>query len=106
MSLSLQYQANILDRIIVRWIMRLEIVNALLLGEVASPKTTMEKSIGNEEGSLIPRGRETPDRIQGHKLRENEAPRTMNMTIEVLIYTSCKWIVDPDPIKVPKKTFD
>ena len=40
--------------------MRSEIVNALLLGEAASPSTTMEKWISNEdEGSLIPIGRET-----------------------------------------------
>ena len=47
--------------------MRSKIVNVLLLREVASPRKAMDKWIGNEEeGSLIPRGRETPDRIQGH----------------------------------------
>ena len=59
-----------------------EIVKALLLGEVASPRTTMEKSIGNKkEDSLIPRGRQTLHRIQGHKLQGNAEPTTMNMAI-------------------------
>ena len=43
--------------------------NVLFLGEVVSPRKTMEKWIGNEEeGALIPRSRETPNRIQGHEL--------------------------------------
>ena len=35
----------------------LEFLNTLLLGEVVSPRMAMHKWIGNEEGSLIPRGR-------------------------------------------------
>ena len=47
----------------------LEFLNTLLLGEVVSPRTTMEKWIDNkEEGPLILRGRETSDMIQGHEL--------------------------------------
>ena len=80
--------------------MRSEIINALLLRYVANQRRTMEKWIGyKEEGSLIPRGRETTDRIKGHELRDNETP-TLNMAIRVLVYTSHNCIVDPDPIKV------
>ena len=50
-------------------------------GEAVSPRRTMEKWIGNEEGSLIPRGRETPYRIQGHELRGNEEPITVDMAV-------------------------
>ena len=57
------------------------VVNALVLGKVACSRTTMEKWIGNEEGSLIPRGRETPYRIQGHKLQVKVEPTTMNMGV-------------------------
>ena len=60
----------------------------------------MEKWIGNEEGSLTPRGRETLDSIQGHELRDNEAPTTTNMATRVLMYTTHKWIVDPYSIKI------
>ena len=82
------------------WTMRLEIINALLIREAANQRKTMEKWIGyEEEGSLIPRGRETPDRIEGSELRDNET-LTLNMTIRVLAYTGHKWIVDPNPIKV------
>ena len=45
-------------------------------------------------------GRETPDKIQGHELRNNEEPTTTSMAIQVLAYTCRKWIVDTDPIKV------
>ena len=63
----------------------------------------MEMCIGyKDEGSLIPRGRETLDMIKGHELRDNEVP-TLNMTIRVLTYTCHKWTVDPDPIKVQPK---
>ena len=61
--------------------------------------TRMEKWIDYEEGSLIPRCRGTPDRIEGSELRDIETP-TQNNAIRVLAYTSHKWIVDPDPIKV------
>ena len=80
--------------------MRSEIMNTLLLGEAANQRTTMEKWIGyEEEGSLIPRGREAPDRIQSHELRDNGLS-TSNMAIRVLAYTCRKWIVDSDSIKV------
>mgnify|MGYP006973826014 CR=1 FL=1 len=86
-----------------KWTLRSKIVNTLLLGEVASPRMAMEKWIGNKEGSLIPRGRETRDRIQGHKLWDSEEPRTTNMAIRMLTYTGCNWIVAPDPIKAQPK---
>ena len=70
--------------------MRSEIMNALLLGEAANQKMAMEKWIGyEEEGSLIPRGRETPDRIEGSELRDNEI-LTLNMVIRVLTYIGHK----------------
>ena len=50
------------------WTMRSEIINAPLSKEAATQMTTMEKWIGYEEGSLIPRGRETSDKIKGSKL--------------------------------------
>ena len=53
-----------------------------------------QKIDAKEEGSLIPRGRETPDKIEGHELRDNET-ETLNMAIRVLTYTSHKWIIDP-----------
>ena len=69
MSLSLQDQANILHGIKGGWTMRSEIINTLLIKEVATQRTTMEKWIGyKEEGSLIPRGRGTSDRIEGFEL--------------------------------------
>ena len=81
MSLLVQDESNILHGIKGGWTMRFEIVNGLLLGEAASSRMTMENWIGNEEeGSLIPRGKETYDRIQCHELRGNEEP-TMNMVI-------------------------
>ena len=64
--------------------------------------TTMEKWTGYEEGSLIPRGRETPDKINGSKLRDNETP-SLNKAIRILSYIGHRWIVDPDPIKVQPK---
>ena len=71
MSLPLQDQANILHGIKGGWTMRSEIINALLIRESATQRTTMEKWIGHEEeGSLILRGRETPDRIEGFELRD------------------------------------
>ena len=95
MSLPLQDQANILHGI-----KGSEIINALLIREDATQRTIMEKWIGyEEEGSLILRGRGTPDRIEGSELRDSETP-TQNNAIRVLAYTCHKWIVDPDPIKV------
>ena len=59
----------------------------------------MEKWIGyEEEGSLIPRTRETLDKIKGSQLRDN-ATSTLNTAIRVLAYIVHKWIVDPYPIK-------
>ena len=82
------------------WTMRSEIINALLLREADNQRTTMEKWIGyDEEGSLIPRGMGTPDKIEGSELQDNEI-LTLNMAIQVLTYTAHKWIVDPDPTKV------
>ena len=43
MSLRLQDQANILHGIMRGWTMRSEIINALLLREVANQRTPMEK---------------------------------------------------------------
>ena len=80
--------------------MRSEIINALFLREASYQRTTMEKWIcDEEEGALIPRGKETPNKIEGHELRDNETP-TLNMAIRGLTYTGRKWIADPDPIKV------
>ena len=77
-----------------------EIMNSLLLREVSNQRMSTEKWIYNaEEGSLIPRGRETLDKIEGSELRDNETP-TLNSVIRVLTYTGHKFIVDPDPIKV------
>ena len=60
----------------------------------------MEKWIGyKEEGSLIPRGRGSLDRIEGSELCTTETP-TQNNAIRVLAYIGLKWIVDPNPIKV------
>ena len=57
--------------------------------------------MGNkEEGSMIPRCREPSCRIQYHKLQVNEELTTMNMAVQVLVYTSRKWIVDPKLVKV------
>ena len=73
MSLPLHDQANILHGIRGGWTMRSEIINALLIRVVATQRTTTEKWIGyEEEGSLIPRGRGTPDRIEGSELRDTE----------------------------------
>ena len=59
--------------------MRSEIMNALLLREVSNQRMSTEKWIYNaEEGSLIPRGRETLGKIQGNELQDNEIP-TSNM---------------------------
>ena len=64
--------------------MRSEIINALLIRDVATQRTTMEKWIGHEEeGSLIPRCRGTLDRIEGFALRDHEIP-TQNNVIRVL----------------------
>ena len=43
-------------------------MNTLLFGEVASSRMVMGKYTGDAEGSLIPRGREESDRMQGHEL--------------------------------------
>ena len=44
-------------------------MNALLLREAANQRMTMEKLISyKEEGSLISRGRETLDKIEGSEL--------------------------------------
>ena len=75
MSPTIQDQANILHGIRGRWTMRSRIINALLLREAANERMTMEKWIGyEEEGSLIPRGRGTPDRIELSELRDTETP--------------------------------
>ena len=103
MSLLIQGQANILHGIQGGWIRRSEIINALMLREAANQSPKMEKWIGyEEEGSLIPRGRETLDKIEGSELRDNETP-TLNNAIRVLAYTGHKWLVDPDPTKVQPK---
>ena len=100
MSLPIEDQANILYGIKGKWTMRSEITSTLLLREAANQMMTMPKLIGyEEEGSLIPRSRETLDIIKGFELRDNETP-TLNMAIRVLVYTSHNCIVDPDPIKV------
>ena len=81
MSPPLQGQANIFHGIGGGWTLRSKFMNALLLREVANQRTTIEKWICyEEEGSLIPRGREPPYRIEGHELRDNETP-TLNMTL-------------------------
>ena len=60
MPLPIQDQAKILHEIRGGWTRRIEIINALLLREIANQRATMEKWIGyEEEGSLIPRGRKT-----------------------------------------------
>ena len=48
--------------------MRSEIINALLIRAAATQRTIMEKWIGCEEVFLIPRGRGTPDLIEGFEL--------------------------------------
>ena len=69
MSLPIQDQANTLHGIRAGWTMRSEMINALLCREVVNQRMTMKKWIGyEEEGSSIPRGRETPDKIKGHEL--------------------------------------
>ena len=69
MSLPLQDQANILHGIKGGWIMRAEIINALLIREASTQRKTMEKWIGyKEEGSLIPRGRQSRKEIEGSEL--------------------------------------
>ena len=74
----------------------LKIVNALLLGEAASARIAIGKWIGNkDEGFFI-----TLDKILDHKLQDNDETITWNTTIQVLAYTSPKWIVDLDLIKV------
>ena len=71
-----------------RWTMRYEIINALLLREAANQRTTMEKWIGyKEEGSLIPRVRETPYKVKASELRDNESP-TLNKASSTRIYLS------------------
>ena len=53
--------------------MRSEIINALLIREAAHQRTTTEKWIGyKEEGSFLPRGGDTPNRIEGFELQDNE----------------------------------
>ena len=89
MSLLLHDQANILHGIRGGWTMRSEIINTLLIRDASTQRTTMEKWIGFEEGSLIPRGRGTPDMIEGSELRDIETP-TQNNAIRVLAYTSHK----------------
>ena len=52
----------------------------------------MEKWIGyEEEGVLIRRGRETPNRIEGHELWDDEI-QTLNMEIQVLAYINGLYI--------------
>mgnify|MGYP006889222271 CR=1 FL=1 len=70
MSLPIQYQDNILHGIKGGWTIRIEIINTLILREVANQRMTMEKWIGyEEEGFFIPRVRETPDKVEGLKLK-------------------------------------
>ena len=61
----------------------------------SSLRMAIEKWIGDEEVSMIPRGRETHDRIQGHELHVITKPTTVNTTIRVLVYIGSKWIEDP-----------
>ena len=80
--------------------MRFGIINVVLLREAANQRMTMEKWIGYEgDGSLLPRGREPLDRIEGNELSGNETP-TLNMVIRVFTYTGHKWIVNTNMIKV------
>ena len=96
MSLPLQDQANILHGI-----KGSEIINTLLIREDATQRTIMEKWIGyEEEGSLLPRGRGPTNMIEGSELSDTETP-TQNNAIRVLTFIGHKWIVDPNPIKVP-----
>ena len=45
-------------------------LKSLLIREAANQRTTMEKWIGyEEEGFFIPRVRETPDKVEGLKLK-------------------------------------
>ena len=68
----------------------IENLNALLIREVATQRTTMEKWIGyEEEGSLIPRCRGTPNKIEGSELRDTEIT-TENNAIRVLAYIGHK----------------
>ena len=100
MSLPIQDQANILHGTNSGWRMRSKIINALLVREAANQWMTMEKLIGyKEEGSFIPRGKETPDMIQGSEWQDYETP-TLDKAIRVLTYTGHKWLVDPDSTKV------
>ena len=48
---------------------------------------------------MIPRVRETPDKVEGSKLRHNESP-TLNNAIRVLTHIGHKCLVDLDPTKV------
>ena len=90
MSLPIQDQANILRGIRGGWAMRFGIINAILIREAANQRTTLEKWIGyEEEGSLIPKGRDTPDKIEGCELQDNETP-TQHKAIRVLAYTRNK----------------
>ena len=100
MSLPIQDQANILHGIRGGWAKRSEIINTLLIREAAHQRTTIMECIGyKEEGSLLRRDMETPDRIEGLERQDNEAS-TQHTAIRVLTYTGYKWIVDLDPIKV------
>ena len=75
-------------------------MNTLLLKEANNLRIAMEMWIGNEEeGSSIPKGMETLNRIQGHELQVNAKRTTMNMMISVHAYIGSKWLVDPDPFK-------
>ena len=68
-SLPIQDQANILHGIRGGWTMRSKIKNVVLLREAANQSMTMEKWIGyKEEGSLIPRGRQSRKEIEGSEL--------------------------------------
>ena len=68
MSLPIQDQVNILYGIRDGWTMGYERINAILLREVANKRKIIEKWIGYEEGSLIPKSRETPDKIEGSEV--------------------------------------
>ena len=59
----------------IKYIMFLADHSNFMIREVATQRTTTEKWIAYEvEGSLILRGRGTPDRIEGSELQDTETP--------------------------------
>ena len=95
-TLPIQDQANILHGIRGRWTMRSEIMNALLLREVANLRTIMQKWIGYEEEALW--SQEVGKHGTWSKVMHCETMWHQHW-IWKFDY-SHKWIVDPDPIKV------